>query len=178
MRVWLKAASVLAAMIGTMANAAPLDAEHAMLARLSGHWSVKQSLWATPGAPPAVDPGDADFSMVLDGSRLRQTLRIAAKDKPFEGFGYIGYDTVDKTFFSAWMDVGFTGLIVAKGDYDAAAKRYTFKGQVPDSTRPGTTFPLREVMSIRDDDHFTYDYYETHGGKEALVVALEYTRVR
>ncbi len=176
MRIWLRAASAIGAMIGTVAHAAPLDPEHAALARLAGHWSVRQTFWTTPDAPPAIDQGDADFTMVLDGRHLRQDLHIAAKT-PFQGLGYIGYDTGAKTFFSTWMDVNFTGFIVAKGDYDAVARRYTFKGEVPDSARPGTTIPLREVLSVRDDDHFTYAYYETHGGKENQAVQLDYTRV-
>jgi hypothetical protein len=176
MRVWLKAALVAvgAAMIGAGAWAAPLDVEHAALARFAGHWSVKQSYWTSPDKPPVVDRGEAD----LAGRHLRQDLRIDGKDKPFEGLGYIGYDAAARTFFSTWMDVNFTGLIVARGGYDAAAGRYTFVGDTPDFDRPGTTIPLREVMTRQDDDHFTYDYYETRGGREAQAVRLEYTRVR
>lgn len=177
MHMALKALILGAAMTGSLANAAPLDAEHAALARLTGHWSVKQTLWTTPGAPPAIDQGDADFSMVLEGRHLRQNLRIAAKDKPFQGLGYIGYDTGAKRFFSTWMDVNFTGFVVAEGDYDAAAKRYVFKGTAPNSARPGTTMALREVMSIQDNDHFSYDYFETQDGKETQAVRLEYTRL-
>jgi hypothetical protein len=177
MRMGLKALLAAAAMTGSLANAAPLDAEHTALASLAGHWSVTQTLWTTPGGPPAVDHGDADFAMVLDGRHLRQDLRIAAKDKPFEGLGYIGYDAAAKRFFSTWMDVNFTGFIVAQGDYDAVAKRYVFKGTVPNAARPGTTMALREVMSIQDKDHFSYDYFETQDGKEAQAVRLEYTRL-
>jgi hypothetical protein len=177
MRMGLKAMLIVAGMMGSLANAAPLDAEHEALANLAGHWSVKQTLWATPGGAPAIDHGDADFAMVLDGRHLRQALRIAAKDKPFEGLGYIGYDAAAKRFFSTWMDVNFTGVIVAQGDYDAAAQRYVFKGTVPNAALPGTTMALREVMSIQDNDHFSYDYYEMQGGKEAQAVRLEYTRL-
>lgn len=176
MRVGLTALLMVVGMIGSLANAAPLDAEHAALAKLAGRWSVKQTLWTPPGGAPAVDHGEAEFSMVLDGRHLRQDLRIAAKDKPFEGLGYIGYDAAAKRFFSTWMDVNFTGLIVAEGQYDAAAKRYVFKAEIPNSARPGTMIALREVMSIQDDDHFAYDYYETQDGKEAPAVRLEYTR--
>jgi hypothetical protein len=176
MRTGLKALLMVMGMMGGLANAAPVDAEHAALARLAGRWSVKQTVWATAGGAPAIDQGEAEFSMVLDGRHLRQDLRIAAKDKPFQGLGYIGYDTAAKRFFSTWMDVNFTGLIVAEGQYDAAAQRYDFKARIPDPARPGTTMALREVMSIQDDDHFSYDYYETHDGKEAPAVHLEYTR--
>jgi hypothetical protein len=180
MRVVFKAA-VLAAMLATTLAAtgaraappaAPLGAEHAALGRLAGHWSVTQSYWAAPDKPPAVDRGEADFQTVLGGRHLRQDLRIPAPDRPFQGLGYIGYDADAKTFFSTWMDVNFTGLIVARGGYDAAARRYTFTGAAPDGA------PLREVMTVQDDDHFTYDYYETHGGREARAVRLEYARVR
>lgn len=177
MRLGLKALLIVVGMAGSLVNAEPLGAEHAALAGLAGHWSVKQALWATPGGTPAIDYGDADFAMVLDGRHLRQNLRIAAKDKPFEGLGYIGYDTAAKRFFSTWMDVNFTGFIVAEGDYDGAAKRYVFMGQVPNSARPGTTITLREVMSVQDKDHFSYDYYETLDGKETQAVRLEYTRL-
>ncbi|SFJ16628.1 DUF1579 family protein [Caulobacter sp. UNC279MFTsu5.1] len=182
MRMGLKAALALAAMIGTAiatgVHAAPPDAEHAALARFAGHWTVKQSYWISPDKPPVVDQGKADLTMVLDGRHLRQELRIAAKDKPFQGLGYIGYDTAAKTFFSAWMDVNFTGLIIARGDYDAAAGRYTFVGETPDFDHPGRTIPLREVLTRQDDDHFTYAYYETRDGREAQAVRLEYTRAR
>ena len=178
MQVWLKAtlAVALAVMMGTTASAAPLDAQHQDLARLAGHWSVKQTLWTTPDAAPAIDHGDADFEMVLDGRHLRQDLRIAAKDKPFQGLGFIGYDVETRVYFSTWMDVNFTGFIVAKGGYDAAARRYTFKGDIPDLARAGATIQLREVMTVRDADHFTYDYYETRDGKETQAVRLEYVR--
>ena len=177
-KVALAAIAMIGAVIGTGAHAAPLDAEHAALAQLAGHWSVKQSYWTNPDKPPTVDAGEADLAMVLDGRHLRQTLHIAAKDKPFEGLGYIGYDTAAKAFFSTWMDVNFTGFIVARGGFDAAAKRYTFVGATPDFDQPGATIPLREVLTVIDGDHFTYDYYETRGGREAQAVRLDYRRVR
>ncbi|HWT51581.1 MAG TPA: DUF1579 family protein [Caulobacter sp.] len=175
----LKATAVLVMLVATGARAEPVnDVQHAALARLAGHWNVSQTYWTDPGAKPVVDPGEADFAMVLQGRHLRQTLRIASKEKPFEGLGYIGYDTAAKTFFSTWMDVNFTGFIVAKGDYDPTARRYTFVGAVPDPARPGATAPLREVMTVQDEDHFTYDYFETREGREFQAVRLEYARVR
>jgi hypothetical protein len=34
------------------------------------------------------------------------------------------------------------------------------------------------MMRIQDADHFSYEYYERHGGKETLAVRLDYTRSR
>jgi hypothetical protein len=55
---------------------------------------------------------------------------------------------------------------------------YIFVGAMADPARSGTLSPLREVMRIQDADHFSYEYYERHGGKEMLAVRLDYTRSR
>ncbi|MEO8064559.1 MAG: hypothetical protein ABI821_17620 [Pseudomonadota bacterium] len=60
-------------------------------------------------------------------------------------------------------------LYKESGAYDAANKTYTFLGD---------TNPLREVLRVRDDDHFSYEYFETHDGKESLAIRLEYTRMK
>lgn len=76
------------------------------------------------------------------------------------------------------MDVKFTGMILAHGTYDLARNTYELTGAVPDPQHAGATLPLREVMRVQDADHFTYEYYERHGGREMLAVRLEYTRRR
>lgn len=157
---------------------APSDAlgpQSRVLEGLTGRWSVRQSLWTDPAKPPAIDRGMATFTPILAGHHLRQELRVDS-DKPFEGLGYLGYDQFSGDYGSLWMDVNFKGVIVAHGGYDAAAKTFTFLGQGPDAK--GATIPLREVLRIQDADHFTYEYFERHGGKEDLAVRLEYARAK
>jgi hypothetical protein len=153
-------------------------AEHRQLAALAGRWSVTQSLWTDAARPPVIDHGVATFAPILGGRHLRQDLRIDSKGAPFEGVGYLGYDSATGKYDSVWMDVNFTGTIVAHGGYDAARRTYDFTADVPDPGRPGATRPLREEMRILDADHFSYAYYERHGGKETLAVMLEYTRLK
>jgi len=153
------------------------DPVRARLAALAGRWTVRQTLWTASDKPPAVDEGTAVFTIVLAGHHLRQELRVDSAT-PFEGLGYIGYDEAMGRYDSVWMDVNFGGVILAHGDYAPARATYTFVGAVPDPAKRGGTMPLREVMHVADADHVTYDYYETHGDKEALAVRLEYTRVK
>ena len=153
---------------------ATLDAQHSALANLAGAWSVQQSLWLDGATTPKVDPGHADFATILNGRQLQQSLHINDGTN-FQGLGYIGFDNASGHYFSTWMDVNFPGIVVAYGDFDPAAKTYVFKGSMSSST-PGVTVPVREVMTVTDPDHFRYDYYETHDGKEALTVRLDYTR--
>ena len=154
-----------------------LDPQHSALADLAGAWTVQQSLWLGDAATPKVDSGTADFTMVLNGHQLQQSLHIADGSN-FEGLGYIGFDNASGQYFSTWMDVNFPGIVVAYGGFDPTANTYVLKGSMSSSTPGAGAVPVREVMTIQDSDHFRYDYYETHAGKEALTVRLDYTRSR
>lgn len=161
---------------GAPASKEQPDPQHARLASMAGRWTVKQSLWMKPGEQPRIDHGSATLSMVLNGRHLRQDLHIDSPDKPFDGLGYIGYDNATSEYFSTWMDVNFTGLVLAQGGFDTATSTYTFKGSMADASKGGAKIPLREVLRVIDNNHFTYEYYEDHGTGEALAVRLEYTR--
>lgn len=152
-----------------------IDPQHAQLATLAGHWTVRQSMWTDPKAAPVIDHGTATYTMVLGDHHLRQNLHIAS-GKPFEGLGYIGYDNATGTYYSSWMDTNFTGMILAHGDYDAARRTYTFTGKMAGAGKDGASIPVREVMRVTDSNHFVYEYYENHDGKEALAIRLQYTR--
>lgn len=143
---------------------------------LAGHWTVRQSMWTDPARPPAIDLGEATITPVLGGRHWRQDLRIDSPRGVFRGLGYLGYDLATHRYDSLWMDVNFTGVIVAHGNYDPSRHTYELLGAVPDPHHPGATLPLREVMHVQDADHFTYEYYEHHEGREMLAVRLQYTR--
>jgi hypothetical protein len=143
---------------------------------LAGHWTVRQSMWTDPAKPPAIDVGEATLTPVLGGRHLRQDLRIDSPTGAFRGLGYLGYDLATRRYDSLWMDVNFTGMILAHGSYDPSRRTYELTGAMPDPHHAGATLPLREVMRVPDADHFTYEYYEHHDGREMLAVRLEYTR--
>jgi hypothetical protein len=156
--------------------ATPIDPHHRELASLAGTWSVRQSFWSKADAAPKIDRGTAEFAMILNRQHLRQTLRID-DGTHFEGLGYIGYDNGAGEFFSTWMDVNFPGMVVARGRFDAGTRTYIFRGSMAAPTPGGSEIPVREVMTMIDRDHFTYEYFEAHGGPEMLTVRLEYSRV-
>jgi hypothetical protein len=153
---------------------AAIGPQYAQLARLAGPWTVQQSMWTAADAAPVIDRGSATYAMVLDGRHLRQELHIAS-GKPFEGLGYIGYDDVMGKYYSSWMDSNFAGVILAYGTYDAASRTYQFAGEM--AAKGGAPVTVRELMRVTDGDHFVYEYYETRGGKEALAIRLQYTRL-
>jgi hypothetical protein len=154
------------------APAEPVSAEHARLGRFAGLWNVKQSLWLKPGLPQR-DTGTAEFTTVLGGRALQQDLRISSRT-PFQGIGFTGYDTVTRTYFSSWMDVNFTDLLVLRGTRDESTDTWHFSGSM--SGADGTPIPTREELRFVDEDHFVARFFETKQGSEALVVELEYSR--
>jgi hypothetical protein len=155
------------------ATASAADAQHVQLAKLAGRWQVRQRLWPRPGQAPQVDAGVATFTPVLGGRHLRQELRIDSRP-PFQGLGYIGYDTATRRYFTTWMDVNFTGLLVMQGDFDPARTTYRFRGEMADAQ--GDAVPTREELQLVDDRHFVARFFETRNGVETLVVQLEYSR--
>jgi len=149
------------------------DAEHHRLSIFAGEWTVKQSLWPKPGQPPQVDPGHARIAWILNGRHLQQSVHIDGATA-FDGLSYFGYDDAAAKYFITWMDINFNGIIVAQGAYDRARRSYTLLGSM--NAPGGQTVPVREVLTVRDDDHFSYEFFETRGGKEALGVRLDYVR--
>jgi hypothetical protein len=149
------------------------DPQHAQLGKLAGRWQGKQRLWTRPGQPPQVDAGVATFTTLLGGRHLQQDLRIASHP-PFQGLGYIGYDTATRSYFTTWMDVNFTGLLVMRGDYDPRATTYRFHGEMVDGQ--GVVVPTREELQVVDDRHVVARFLETRDGVETLVVELQYSR--
>ena len=88
--------------------------------------------------------------------------------------GYIGYDNAIDAYYASWMDINFTGMLLLHGEYDASASTYRFSGEMPDNE--GRPIPTREELKVQDTNHLLARYYETRGGRETLVVELEYSR--
>jgi hypothetical protein len=155
-----------------------LGPELGRLDALAGHWAVRQSMWTDAARPQTVERGEATFTPVLGGRHLRQELRIDSSKGAFRGLGYLGFDLATRRYESLWMDVNFTGTILAHGRYDPSRRTYELVGTVPDPQHAGATLPLREVIRVQDADHFSFEYYERRNGADMLALRLEYTRRR
>ncbi|AXK72816.1 DUF1579 domain-containing protein [Lysobacter sp. TY2-98] len=149
------------------------DDGHRQLAEFAGLWTVRQSLWLDAGKPPQIDPGTALFTPVLGGRQLQQDLRVSSRE-PFQALGYIGYDPRTHIYVTIWMDLHLANPLLMRGRYDVADRTYRFSGET--TFDDGQTVPTREEFHRIDADHFIVRYFETRGGREALVVELAYSR--
>ena len=158
--------------------ATPGEAHQRLMQQFAGTWDTKQSMWMDPSAPPSVDTGRAVNTAVFGGRQLRMDFKGAWMGQPFDGLGFSGYDNVKGKYISSWMDSMSTGMFVAEGDYDAASRTYTYRGQMPDPMQPGSSVPIRNVVRVVDRDHHVFEMYESRDGKETKTMQIEYTRAK
>jgi hypothetical protein len=151
--------------------------EHKQLVGTAGSWTVKSTMWETPGQPPTVSSGTSENTSVLGGRFVRQTFKGDFNGMPFEGIGYTGYDNYKKVYTSVWMDSMGTMMMILSGKADASGKIITMTGTI-DDVMQGKPTTIRTVTHLTDKDHMKYEMYgpEPTGGKEYKMMEILYTR--
>lgn len=151
-------------------------AEHKQLAYFAGDWDVKTTMWMDPKAPPQTSAGKSHGAAIMDGRFIEMHYEGSFEGQPFIGQGLLGFDNLKGKYFNTWIDSMSTGHWLAWGDYDAAKKTYTYRGEMQDPMAPKTMLPVRQVVRIVDDNHYVFEWHETHAGKEAKTLQIDYTR--
>ena len=66
--------------------------------------------------------------------------------------------------------------MLSYGSYDKASNSYTYHGSMDDPMAPKTKVAVRAVVHIVDPTHYTFEWYETHKGKESKTMQIEYSK--
>lgn len=166
------------AMMEAFEKMGAVRAEHRQLAWFAGNWDVKQTMWMDPSKPEAHQTTTAKVvaTPIFGGRYIEFKYEGSFSGQPYHGQGLFGFDNLKGKYFSTWIDDMSTGTWLAWGDYDAKTKSYTFRGDMDDPMAPATKIAVREVMRIVDDRHYTFEWYEMHGGKEAKTMQMDYTK--
>lgn len=164
------------AMMDAYAKMGEIRAEHKRMDYFVGNWKTKNTMQMDASSPPQTSEGTASMAWILDGHYIESRMTGDMMGQPFEGRGLSGFDNLEGKYFATWADTMSTGHFVAWGTYDEATKTYTYTADMNDPMKPGTKTPVRIVEKIVDDNHFTFEWYETHDGKEAKTMTIEYTR--
>jgi hypothetical protein len=99
-------------------------------------------------------------------------------NEPFDGIGYTAYDNVSKTYQTAWMDSGSTGMTWYHGGFDGATKSARMKATVPNALT-GKPTPLELRLSIAENgDHMTELWGQGEGSAMFKMMELRYTRAK
>ncbi|HJU40381.1 MAG TPA: DUF1579 domain-containing protein [Tahibacter sp.] len=150
--------------------------EHQQLKYFEGNWTNATKMWMDPSAPPQESSGEGSVASIYGGRYIVFKLQGQYMGAAFEGQGFMGFENVRNQYFSTWIDSMATGFWIAYGTYDAAKKTYTFHGEMPDPMKPGKKTKVRQLFRIVDDNHYVFEWYETHDGKEAKSMEITYTR--
>ena len=152
-------------------------AEHKQLDVFTGEWNATTTMWMDPKAPPQKSEGKTRTESKFGGRYIEMHYEGKYQGESFNGEGLIGFDNLKGKFFNTWIDSMSTGFWLAWGTYDGATKTYTFHGSMDDPMAPSTQFNVREVIHVVDPKHYTFEWYETHKGKEAKTMQIDYTKV-
>jgi hypothetical protein len=163
------------AMMQAMVKAGTPGPQHEQLKMLAGKFDADVTMQMDPSAPPMTSKGTENNEMLFDGRYLKQDFAGEMMGQPFKGMGITGFDNQKQKFFMTWIDSMSTMIMMADGSADDSGKVITFKGECE---CPGTKekMQMRQVVTIQDKDHHTYESYQTKDGKEAKVMEIKYTR--
>ncbi|PWU13709.1 MAG: hypothetical protein C5B50_18775 [Verrucomicrobia bacterium] len=170
-------------MMAAMMEMAKVGENHKLLEQSAGNWSCIVKFWMSPDAPPTESTGSVVRRPMMGGryfvSDHTGKMQMPGPDGKmtdfeFKGMAIEGYDNAKKKFVSSWVDNMGTGIMMSEGDYDAAAKAFTFRAEY--EAMPGMKMKIREVITIADKNHQTMEWYEDRGGKEVKTMEIKYTR--
>jgi len=164
------------AMMAAMEKAGEVRPEHKQLDYFVGDWNATTSMFMDPKAPPQKTEGKSHSETIMGGRYVRMKYEGSFEGQSFTGEGYLGFDNIKNKFFNTWIDSMSTSFWLAYGTYDAAAKSYTFHGEMADYSKTGANMKVRQVVHIVDPTHYTFEWYEMHGGKEAKTLQIDYTK--
>ena len=173
---------------GTRANAAAVAQAlemamtpgpgQARLEPMVGTFNVKIRSWVAPNKPPVESTAVSVSVWVLGHRYIQSMLSGYVLNEPFDGIGYTAYDNVSKTYQTAWMDSGSTGMTWYRGGFDGATKSARMKATVPNALT-GKPTPLELRLSIAENgDHMTELWGQGDGSAMFKMMELRYTRAK
>ena len=152
---------------------------HAILKDLAGSWKTEVKFWMDPNGEPEVSEGMSEAKVIFDGHFLEQSFTGTAMGKPFEGRGILGYDNMRKEYTSVWFDNMATGIMTSNGQYDSATKTMKEEGNMSCPISNENHRWYREVTTLIDTDHYTYEtYMKDKDGKEFRSMLITYSRAK
>ena len=152
---------------------------HEMLAKSTGVWKGKSTMWMGPGMePPMKSECTSTITTVMDG---RYTKNVIEGDMPgmgpFHGLGFNGFDNVSQKFVSSWIDNHSSGIMNGTGELSADGKTMTwiYTYNCPIRKAPAK---MREVHRYTSDNAMTFEMYgdDPKTGKEYKMMEIQFTR--
>lgn len=144
-------------------------AAHKVLEPMVGEWNYTSKMWQTPKAKTEESTGTATMKWTMGGRFLEQEFKGQAMGQPFEGRGMIGYNNLEKTYETNWMDSMGTGMMFSKkGTFDARANALKDSGSMACPMSEGKMHDYRSEWKIKGKNNLLFTMWTTdlESGKE------------
>jgi len=154
-------------MMEAMLKFGPPGPEHKNLEPLVGTWTAKMKMWMDPSQPAIESDGVLTRKAVLGGRFVQEDYTGNVMGQSYQGVGTMGFDRAKKTYLSNWMDNMSTAVMDSKGQYDGAAKTWTFGCE---ETCPLTNEPVksRHTLQIVNSNEQKMTMYRKTGNEPEM----------
>ena len=146
--------------------------EHEQLAAMAGTWKASGRSFMTPDGTPF--EGTIHRKTMFGNRILEEHFSADMMGMAFEGHGLGGYDNARKQYWLTWNDNMSTGVLVAYGRWDDAAKGIVYDGEITDPK--GQPLKVRVVTRHPTPTTEEFEYWETRGGKMTKTMAMTLTK--
>jgi len=151
---------------------------HELLSNLSGTWSfqdVKRSFVKGTLTRKPIYNGRF-YTVEITGGKLQVPVADGKmKEENYQGRQTEGYDNGRKQFFTTSINNHIGSAIeIQVGSYDATTKSFTYEWT--SEFIPGMKKQNQRVLRIRDNQHYSEEYYEEYQGTKVKVRELNYTK--
>lgn len=153
---------------------------HKKLDAFAGTWTYTTKFWMDPKGKPEVSKGVQENTWILDGRFLQSSVKGEATQNwpAFEGLGLTGYDNVQHTYTSTWMDTMSTSTMSAKASFDDKTRSLHENGTyICPVDKKEKEF--RAVWQLKDQNTYQYvSFMRDKDGKEYKAMEIEYKRAQ
>lgn len=152
--------------------------EHKMLANGVGEWKIDQKMWMEPGKDPMTATGTCITKSILDGRASVIHVETKSANGTFKGFGVCTWNSVDKKYEIAWVDVySYYGLDNMVGTYDSKTKTLTWTSTMKDPMS-GMEMPVTMVETYPNADTMIAEFFVEVNGMKIKTMQNTYTRIK
>ena len=151
---------------------------HAHIKMLAGNFDYTIKMWMDPTQPPQESTGKRSAEMILGGRYLTEKYTGTFMGMPFEGYGTLAYDNMQKKYVGTWIDNMGTGIMISSGQCNAKDMTWTMSGEMADPMT-GEMVMTRSVTKLVDPDHIMMEMYAPGAdGKEMKTMEIMATRTK
>jgi hypothetical protein len=150
----------------------------AHLAKDSGNWKGKSTMWMAPGAEPVKSDCTITISPIMDGRYIKSVMKGEMPGMgPYTGEGISGFDNVSQEFVSTWIDNHSSGIMNGTGKLSSDGKTlsWNYSMNCPLTKKPTT---VRQIETDTSAKTKTIEMFATDpkSGKEYKMMVCEMTK--